>query len=74
MSNTNTLSTLVCVNLLIGSNRKVKIRGQRLGKMCAKNAAASTNILELNVRVMLKYTIATKSQLCTQRLHVALAI
>lgn len=74
MSNTNTFSTLACVNLLIASNLKVKMRGQRLGKLCAKNAAASTNISELNVRVMLKYTIATKPQLCTQRVQVALAI
>jgi len=74
MSNTKTFSTLACANLLIASNLKVKMRGQRLGKMCVKNAAASTNISELNVRVMLKYTIATKLQLCTQRVQVALAI
>ena len=66
MSNTNTFSTLPCANLLIVSNLKAKIRGQRLGRMCAKNAAASTNISQLNMRVMLKYTIAKKPQLCTQ--------
>jgi hypothetical protein len=40
MSKTNTFSTLPCVNLLIASNPKVQTQGQRLGKMCAKNAAA----------------------------------
>lgn len=53
---------------------KLKYGVNVLVRCAVKNAAASTNISELNVRVMLKYTFATKPQLCTKQVQVALAI